>query len=59
MLLDPKGYCWSHGQKVIHSHTRNNFTTRRKGNKEEATKTKIWEGAYQMRTGSKFNDRLR
>ena len=27
--------------------------------KKQPPRQKIWEGAYQMRTGSKFNDRLR
>ena len=39
--LEPMKYCWSHGHKVIYSHTIKKRTNRKEGQQEKSVKTNM------------------
>ena len=54
--LYPRRYCWSHGHKVIRSHTIRTCTNSKEGNQESAMKNNAMGGSTTIWGGNRVND---
>ena len=55
--MDPKGYCWSYGHKVIPDTRASIAQLIEKETRKHLPRKTIWEGAHQVKTGIQVNGR--